>query len=310
MIRRAQKRDKVHLPAGVHDELLGELGGGAPVTAHDLPEIAQGGPRLGTDFLAPVGAVLLEEGFCIHGSTIFASREDCKRAPRLAFIRTARFNAPMDIKAIRRKNLEMLLSDAHTFDAIAKKVGIDPNYLSQINTGYRGMGDRTARRIEDAYGQMLGWMDTLHLSVSEQNFEPVTRTLLKVPLISWVSAGHPKDVADPYQPGAAESWEEIEGPVSNLAFALRVRGDSMIAPDGTGFPDGSIIVVEPAREAKNKDFVIARFQNRDEATFKQYIIDGPNILLKALNPAYPTIVVNSDARISGVVTEAVMRKRF
>lgn len=132
----------------------------------------------------------------------------------------------------------------------------------------------------------------------------------KLPLISWVQAGHKKAVSDPFPPGAPEEWEEATVAVSKDAFALRVRGDSMVAPDGTGFPPESIIIVDPNVEARNGDYVVVRFQDSDEATFKRLVIDGPLRLLKPLNPSYPTIQVTEDARLAGVVVEHRLSRRF
>jgi SOS-response transcriptional repressor LexA len=131
-----------------------------------------------------------------------------------------------------------------------------------------------------------------------------------VPLISWVQAGNKNAVADPYPPGAAEEWEEVTVPASKLAFALRVRGDSMFKSEGVSFPDGTIIVVEPEMDARNGDFVVVRFENTDEATFKQLIVDGRMKILKPLNPAYPTMQVTEDCRLCGVVIESNLRRTF
>lgn len=135
-------------------------------------------------------------------------------------------------------------------------------------------------------------------------------TTVKIPLISWVQAGNKNAAIDPFPPGAPEEWEEVTVQVSKDAFALRVRGDSMVAPDGSGFPEGSIIVVDPGLEARNGDYVVVRFNDTDEATFKRLVVDGPLRLLKALNPSYPTIQVTEDARLAGVVVEHRMIRRL
>lgn len=135
----------------------------------------------------------------------------------------------------------------------------------------------------------------------------------RLPLISWVAAGLPGDANDPYAPGVAESWEPFEGKFSGMAYCLKVRGDSMTAPpesNGPSFPEGSIIAVEPKLEAKNGDFVVVRFNNTDEATFKQLVLDGPFKFLKPLNPRYNAIPVKDDAQLCGVVTEVTMKRRF
>ena len=84
----------------------------------------------------------------------------------------------------------------------------------------------------------------------------------------------------------------------------------MVRPDGSGFPDGCLIAVEPRRAARSMDFVVVRFENTDEATFKQLVIDGPLKILKALNPAYQQMVMSPDAHISGVVFEKRIIEKY
>ncbi len=84
----------------------------------------------------------------------------------------------------------------------------------------------------------------------------------------------------------------------------------MVRPDGTGFPDGCLIAVEPKRRPKSGEFAVFRFSNTDEATFKQYISDGPLKLLKPLNPSYPNIVLGPDAQLVGTVFEMRIIERF
>lgn len=137
---------------------------------------------------------------------------------------------------------------------------------------------------------------------------PTGQTLL--PRVSWVIAGSRAEAVDAYGPGAAEEWIEFDGAASKNAYCLKVRGDSMVRPDGSGFPDGCIIAVEPHRRAKSGDFVVIRFNDSDEATFKQYIVDGPMKLLKPLNPNWTTMQVTPDAHMAGVVFEMRIIKKF
>lgn len=66
----------------------------------------------------------------------------------------------MDISEIRRLNLLRLIGD-QTITSFAERVGVAPAYLSQIKNQAdgRGMGSRTARRIEDALGLPHGSID-------------------------------------------------------------------------------------------------------------------------------------------------------
>lgn len=69
----------------------------------------------------------------------------------------------MEVKEIRRRNLAELV-EQHGRNALATKVGTDPNYLSQIISQRTSAqcGDQLARRIEVALNKPRGWMDTDH----------------------------------------------------------------------------------------------------------------------------------------------------
>lgn len=164
----------------------------------------------------------------------------------------------------------------------------------------------TVQKIANATGHHIAFFT----GEVDHNTETNVNFVARVPIISWVQAGTKNPVTDPYEPGAADDWEDSTVPVSKGTFALRVRGDSMVSPDGTGFPEGAIIIVDPGIQARNGDYVVVRFQNSDEATFKRLVVDGPMKILKPLNPTYPTIPVTEDARLAGVVVEVNMRRRF
>lgn len=153
----------------------------------------------------------------------------------------------------------------------------------------------------------LGKDITYFTGQNDVNTEVISSTQFrKAPLISWVQAGQKQAIVDAYQPGVADEWEEYTVPASRNVFALRVRGASM-TPD---FPEGTVIIVDPELQAQNGDYVVVRFENSDEATFKQLIVDGPMKLLKPLNSAFPVIQVTEDARLCGVVIEASLKRKF
>lgn len=164
----------------------------------------------------------------------------------------------------------------------------------------------TVQKIADATGKHVAFFT----GEPDLNAVSESTSYRKVPLISWVRAGTKNPVSDPYQPGAAEEWEDVTVPASRGTFALRVRGDSMVGPNGDGFPEGAIIIVDPEIPAKSGDYVVVRFENSDEATFKRLVVDGPLKLLRPLNPNYPIITVTDDARLCGVVVEVNVRRRF
>ncbi len=86
-------------------------------------------------------------------------------------------------------------------------------------------------------------------------------------------------------------------------FWLRVNGDSMTAPYGESFPEGSLILVDTGIEPRPGLLVIAKLLADDKANFKQLVRDGGRSYLKPLNPAYPLIEIDEHCRLIGVVVE-------
>lgn len=75
----------------------------------------------------------------------------------------------MDVKALRHRNLERLVAEFGSLQAVANLVGTSYDTLWQIQSGTklpsgkaRGVGDEMARRLEAACSKPLGWMDWDH----------------------------------------------------------------------------------------------------------------------------------------------------
>ena len=128
--------------------------------------------------------------------------------------------------------------------------------------------------------------------------QPVAQPAVALPLLGRVAAGRPIE--------ALEEGITLEVPASMVppqseCFALRVVGDSMI---GDGILEGDFVVVNKKRPATNGQTVVALLRN--EATVKRYYRKGERVELRAANPNYEPIVVESlvdpDFRVEGVVT--------
>jgi len=125
----------------------------------------------------------------------------------------------------------------------------------------------------------------------------------RVPLISW-------DKLSSYIGGEvmegddeAEDWIYCPVQCAKSTFALRVRGDHMESPypGKKSYLDGQIIFVDPTAKVKNGSRVISRRLDSTEATFKEYFEDDGKKYLKPINPQYPTVEINNETIIIGVV---------
>ncbi|WP_028492727.1 hypothetical protein [Thioalkalivibrio sp. ALE19] len=78
----------------------------------------------------------------------------------------------MDVQTIRRRNLEYLVSEAGSQKALALRLEWTANYISQILTGHRNLGDKSARWIERSLGMEHGAMDGVLEGASAPASEP------------------------------------------------------------------------------------------------------------------------------------------
>lgn len=88
---------------------------------------------------------------------------------------------------------------------------------------------------------------------------------VKIPLISYVQAGVWTEAVDSFHPGDADDWLLTDLELSGLAFALQIKGDSML-PE---FNPGDRVIIDPDVAPQPGDFVVAK-NGHEEATFKKY----------------------------------------
>ena len=202
---------------------------------------------------------------------------------------------------IRIRQLRKLIAESFggSQSALSGKTGVSLAQLGQYLSGYRNLGEKTARKIELGSGKPTGWLDGI-----STNTEPGPDISGVVPLISWVQAGSWTEIIDNFSVGDAEEWLPCPVKHSPSTFVLRVRGESMFNRNGRpSFVDGDLVFVDPERPAENGSLVVVRLEDAKEATFKKLIIEGEHQYLKALNPDWPDpiIQINGDATICGVV---------
>lgn len=124
----------------------------------------------------------------------------------------------------------------------------------------------------------------------------------KLPVIGSVVAGAWCEAIDNFQPGDAEEWIDAPGPVGPNAFVLRIEGVSMCNPaDAVSFNDGDKVVIDPSREAKSGDFVVAKLTGSNAVTFKRLRQEAGEWYLEATNPDWKPryIQINEEWQLCG-----------
>jgi SOS-response transcriptional repressor LexA len=186
--------------------------------------------------------------------------------------------------------------------------------ISNYETGYREPRLDEILRMAEVYGVSYSWLtsgmgemeDIIGTREQRANYEAEQRDFKsRFPVISWVQAGKWTESSEPKETG---EWAPALERISPRAFALKVRGDSMVNPNGSpSIPEGAIIIVDPDIQAENGMLVIAQQADSNEATFKKYVVDGNQRYLKPLNPQFPAIPINENCVIIGVVRSAIYK---
>lgn len=197
-----------------------------------------------------------------------------------------------------------------TLADVALAIDSDTGNLSRIERGLQRCTDEGLRKIAKALQVSVQSLfddrvpAALPSTYKNNNFDVEPRKGGLVPVITWGQAAVWGKIVDSFVPGDAEQWVPcpvVHGP---RTFVLRVRGISMFDPGGEqSFAEGDFIYVDPDVPVEPMKLVVAQFEGSHEAVFRQLIVDGNRMFLKALNPSWPNAIepVPDDSSVIGVV---------
>ena len=196
-----------------------------------------------------------------------------------------------------------------TQEALAGKCGVSRAAVAQWE------GDITRPSLDhlqmaaETLGVWLSWLTSGDDAPPSHQppFSPAQPDRRRVPVIDFVHAGKWDQIGDPYEPGGGMDFIGTDLALGPRAFALVIRGESML-PE---FHEGDKIVIDPEIAPQPGDLVIAKLDVDDEATFKKYRPRGvdstgaPVIELVPLNDDWPTLTITADkpGRILGTMVE-------
>ena len=200
----------------------------------------------------------------------------------------------MDSKTIRYQNTRYLVEMAGGVSNFAEKIGKGQSQTSQFagTNPIKGIGNKVAREIEEAFEKPHGWLDIPHKLPSEtvaldQNVSsPIPLAGRLIPVISWIQAGTWTTVDSVPEGTQFDEWLPPNPKCGKNGYGLEVVGESML-PD---FRPGDKIYVNPDFQPdglKTGDLVIMSCEGEAEATFKKLIVESGNMYLQPLNPDWP-----------------------
>jgi repressor LexA len=125
--------------------------------------------------------------------------------------------------------------------------------------------------------------------------------LLDVPLFGTIPAGSPVAAEQEADAHVSIDAAALGLRATSRAFALRVRGDSMI---DAGILDGDTVFLVQ-REPRPRDIVAALIDG--ESTLKRYLVQRGRPFLRAENPKYPDLLPATELVIQGVMVGLLRR---
>lgn len=196
----------------------------------------------------------------------------------------------MDSKSIRYKNTRLLVERVGGVSSFAEKIGKGQSQTSQFagTNPIKGIGNKVAREIEEAFDKPHGWLDLPQEGTQEfENnvSEPIPLIGKLVPVISWVQAGAWTTVDSVPAGTQFEEWLPPNPKCGKNGYGLVVSGESML-PD---FRPGDKIYVNPdfqVSDLKTGDLVIVSCEGDKAATFKKLIVETDDMYLQPLNPEW------------------------
>lgn len=192
-----------------------------------------------------------------------------------------------------------------TQDHLAAAAGTSKPTISRLESGLRGLSQKWLERLAPALDATPAQL------LAEPGALAKAQTARMLPLIDTVQAGKWTDIAEPYPMGEGGRWVPAPAHAGPRAFALEIEGTSMVSPTPgePSFHDGDVVVIDPGREARPGNFVVARIDDENAATFKKLRIKGreskrPVVELVPLNPDWPVLTLDHrKGLIVGVATD-------
>lgn len=224
----------------------------------------------------------------------------------------------MEIHAVRLRNLEEKIREFSSLADFADCYDLDADHISAFIHEQLHIGAKAARNIEALIGWPSMYMDSLHTLNEEECFEASlgasgygssSRAYAQIPLISHVQAGLWTESVNAYEHGSGQEYIPTQIATGPHAFAVSIRGDSML-PE---FRDGDIVIIDPSVPPAPGDLVVAS-NEQHEATFKKYRPRGMNeygepiVELVPLNEDFPTL--RSDSTAFSIVGTMLEHRRY
>ena len=201
-------------------------------------------------------------------------------------------------------NLKALMAEIHISESeLARRTGIGQPVIHRIASGETDNPkvatlSPIANFFAISISQLIG-DEPLPANRIPGTFNPDVIGWTQIPLVTWeelVDWPNSKDRSKPTQSISTDT------PLGEHAFAVIVK-DTTMEPR---FPEGTILIVDPSMQPRDRDYAIVHIEGAKTPSFKQVLIDGDTTYLKPLNPDFKTVHLDKKHHFLGVMVQARM----
>ncbi|HHR6392180.1 TPA: LexA family protein [Providencia alcalifaciens] len=191
-----------------------------------------------------------------------------------------------------------------TQSELAAKVGVVPRQIAAYEGGEARPRSKALVNLAAALGTTTEWLCTG--SGVSPDLKNVRNTVTTIEIPVYDSSAN---VMDETQLWTDHVYEEdyIQAPhgVSENAFAIQIKGDSMDSPYGLSIPSGSLVIIEPITKPESGDFVF--IQHGSIASLKKLTRSNDSWILESLNPMYAPYHIDYElADFLGVAVQVII----
>ncbi|MBL4820206.1 MAG: helix-turn-helix domain-containing protein [Gammaproteobacteria bacterium] len=198
---------------------------------------------------------------------------------------------------IKSKRKELGLTQ--TF--VSSYIGVTPPTIGQWEREETTPRGENVIKLGEVLNVSPGWIITGKHTLDAGTPSSMAKEIRLVPMVT-MEALHKKFQVRNLNEQATQ-FRVISGTISSDSFAVQASGDAMLNPHGgPSMPDGTILIVDPTASYGDKSYVIA-VSKKAGPLFRKYLVDGPHLWLKALNPDYTKLEFGRGDAVLGVVVK-------
>lgn len=216
------------------------------------------------------------------------------------------------ISEIRLENLKSLIGeveDRKTFTDLSssQRLGIDYSYIGQLLNNSRGIGDKTARKLEEIGNKPTNWMDNTHEGIKEEKSDYTLNPNLKIKPAQTFKCEfyYWSDICRTLNSDITNRELRTMSINKNLTITNEIYGVEIDTDAFKSYPKGSHLLIEPAATPVKGDVIIISFDD-DQKTIARYAPVGKDIYVELLERGMPgskSLGMNSYT-IHGVIIKA------